>query len=87
MIVLVVDDDHDQLAIRSELFRICGFTVIEATGRERARRLAADHRPGCAVMDLNLPTKAEGLALIRELKEIDQGVHVILLTGSDRKVL
>jgi len=87
MIVLVVDDDLDQLAIRSELFRTCGFTAIEAAGREQALQLAAEHRPGCVVMDLNLPTKAEGLALIRQLKEIDQSVHLIVLTGSDRRVL
>jgi CheY-like chemotaxis protein len=87
MTVLVIDDDLDQLAIRAELLRTCGFTAIEAAGREQARRLAADNRPGCVVMDLNLPTKAEGLALIRELKEIDQSVHLIVLTGSDRKVL
>jgi CheY-like chemotaxis protein len=87
MTVLVVDDDLDQLAVRAELFRSSGFTAIEAAGREQALQLAADHRPGCVVMDLNLPAKADGLALIRELKELDPNVHVILLTGSDRKVL
>jgi len=87
MTVLVVDDDRDQLTIRAELLRKCEFDVVEAAGREEARRLAADHRPGCVVMDLNLPTTEDGLALIRDLKEIDPHIHLIILTGLNRKVL
>lgn len=86
MKVLVVDDDFDQLAIRALLLRKSGFEVFEAGGRLEARRLAADHHPDCAVIDLNMPTSADGLALIRELKRNDAKIHLIVLTGSDTHV-
>jgi DNA-binding response OmpR family regulator len=86
MKVLVVDDDFDQLEIRALLLRKSGFEVLEAGCRLEARRLAADHQPDCAVIDLNLPTSAEGLALIRELKLINAKIHLIVLTGADTQV-
>jgi DNA-binding response OmpR family regulator len=87
MKVLVVDDDYDQLEIRALLLRKSGFDVLEAGGRIEARRLAKDHQPDCAVMDLNLPSSAEGLALIRDLKSINARMHLIVLTGSNTHVL
>ncbi len=86
MKVLVVDDDFDQLEIRALLLRKSGFEVFEAGGRLEAQRLAADHRPDCAVIDLNMPTSAEGLALIRDLKLINPEIHLIVLTGADTQV-
>jgi DNA-binding response OmpR family regulator len=86
MKVLVVEDDVDQLNIRALLLRRSGFEVFEAGTRFEARRLAAFHYPDCAVMDLNMPTVSEGLALIRDLKLINANMHVIVLTGADTHV-
>jgi two-component system, OmpR family, response regulator ResD len=83
MKVLVVDDDLEQLSIRAMLLERSGFQVIEASDGTRARQLAAEHRPACVLMDLNLPAPSEGLALIRDLKAIDGNMRLFVLTGSD----
>ena len=83
MKVLVVDDDLEQLSIRTMLLEQSGFEVVTASNGARARQLAAEHRPTCVLMDLNLPTPSEGLALIRDLKAVDGAMRLFILTGSD----
>ena len=83
MKVLVVDDDLDQLSIRTMLLEQSGFEVVTASDGVSARELAAEQRPNCVLMDLNLPTPEEGLALIRDLKAIDGNMRLFILTGSD----
>ncbi len=83
MKVLVVDDDLEQLSIRTMLLEKSGFEVVTTSNAKRARELAAEHRPNCVLMDLNLPTPAEGLALIRDLKAMDGNMRLFILTGSD----
>jgi two-component system, NarL family, response regulator EvgA len=83
MKVLIVDDDREQLGIRKMLLESSGFDVVEASDGVRALHLARQHVPNCALMDLNLPTQLEGLALIRDLKAMDNNIHVLVLTGSD----
>jgi len=85
MKVLVVDDDLEQLSIRAMLLERSGFEVIKASDGTNARQLAVEHRPTCVLMDLNLPTHAEGLALISDLKAIDDNIHLFILTGSDAR--
>ncbi len=83
MKVLLVDDDVEQLSIRTMLLEKSGFAVVKASDAKRAREVAAEHRPNCVLMDLNVPTYADGLALIHDLKAMDDNVRVLILTGSD----
>lgn len=83
MKVLVVDDDSEQLSIRTMLLEKSGFEVVEASDAMRALQLAAEERPNCVLMDLNLPTHADGLALIRDLKALDGNMRLFVLTGTD----
>ena len=85
MKILVVDDDGDQLEIRSLLLTRSGFEAFAAGDRTTACRLAAKHRPEVAIVDLCLPTIQEGLELIRDLKALDAEMRVLVLTGSARK--
>lgn len=87
MKLLIVDDDPEQLSIRKMLLEKSGFKVVDASDAKSARQLAREHRPTCALMDLNLPTTVEGLALIRDLKDMDSNMHVFVLTGSDPRSL
>ncbi len=83
MKVLIAEDNEDQLALRGMLLRQSGLETIEATDAASALRLAADHKPHCAVIDLRLPTEELGLRLIRQLKTLDESIHVLVLTGAD----
>ena len=83
MKILLVDDDLDQLSIRAMLLEKSGLEVVKATDAKQARELAAEHRPDCVLMDLNLPTYDEGLALIHDLKATGANLRICILTGSD----
>lgn len=83
MRILLADDDSDQLALRSMLLAHSGFETLEALDRSSALKLAAEEKPECAVIDLRFPTEDVGLRLIRELKDLDAGMHVFVLTGGD----
>lgn len=87
MKILVVDDDQDQRHLRSQLLIRHGFDTFEAPDRATATRLAIEHRPSAVVLDLGLPTTEDGLALIRELRSLDAAVHLIVLTGRNRRIL
>ncbi len=83
MRVLLADDDCDQLALRSMLLARSGFETLEALDLSSALKLASEQKPECAVIDLRLPTEDIGLKLIRELKGLDAGIHLFVLTGAD----
>jgi CheY-like chemotaxis protein len=83
MRVLLVDDDTEQIAIRSLLLERHGFATSRAPDGASALELAQLHRPQCAIVDLRLPTEEAGLRLIRELKGLDAGIRIIILTGAN----
>jgi DNA-binding response OmpR family regulator len=83
MRILLADDDRDQLALRSMLLVRSGFETLEAADRTSAMELAASQKPECAVIDLRFPTEEIGLRLIRELKDLNSTMHLVVLTGGD----
>lgn len=83
MKVLLAEDDRDQLSLRAMLLRQSGLEAFEAPDAASALELAAACKPQCAVVDLRLPTEKTGLRLIRDLKALDSGMRVFVLTGSD----
>jgi len=79
--VLVVDDET---AVRTLLVRAltqAGFVVDEAVDGAGALARVADAAPAVAVLDLLLPDR-HGLALLAELKNMDPGIAVIVITGA-----
>ena len=81
--VLIVDDDEDQLVVRSLLLECAGFSITRASDVSSALSAAATIEPECAVVDLRLPTETDGLRLIRELKELNEKLELFVLTGAD----
>ncbi len=81
MKILVVDDDPDQLTVRTMLLKTVGFDVVAAVDSPSALELAAAERPDCAIVDLCLPTQKCGLRLIRQLKKFDRDLPIFVLTG------
>jgi len=81
MKVLIADDDPEQLAIRQMLLKHFGFEPIIAGDAQTALSAAITERPACAVVDLRLPSEKSGLGLIRDLKRVDERVHILVLTG------
>jgi two-component system, OmpR family, response regulator len=87
MTILIVDDDNDQRSLRSMLLAQNGFAPLEAGDKGSARRLAQDHKPEAAVLDLRLPTVEDGRELIRDLKAAHSAMRIVVLTGAERLVV
>ena len=85
--VLIVDDDEDQLVVRSLLLECAGFSVTRASDVSSALSVAETIEPECAVVDLRLPTEADGLHLIRELKGRNEKLELFVLTGAESNTL
>lgn len=85
MVVLVVEDDEDQLAVRVLLLEQLGFEVLPAQSCAAAISAAAERRPGGAVIDLRIPDEESGWRLIRELKQAHAGLQIFLLSGTPRQ--
>ncbi len=78
--ILVVDDDD---ALRERLvcaFAARGYEAHGARDGEEAVRLARQESPELAVVDLRMPGPS-GLAVVRDLKEIDAATNIVVLTG------
>jgi two-component system C4-dicarboxylate transport response regulator DctD len=78
--VLIVDDDPSMRAALRQWIRLAGFDTQEvATIAQALARLAADFR-GCVVSDVMLEGE-DGVALLRNIGEIDADLPVVLITG------
>ena len=83
MRVLLVEDDPDQLSLRSLLLTHSGFECSEACTVDSALKLVEERSPRCAIVDLSLPTVSAGLELIRKLRDFDSRLCIVVLTGMD----
>ena len=79
--VLLVDDDPDQLEIRTLLVEQAGHHVRVARNAAEAEAACQALAPQLLVMDLRLPRTEDGLALIRLVRETAAGARIIVLTG------
>jgi DNA-binding response OmpR family regulator len=87
MKVLVADDDPDQLSLRCLVLEQNGFATLQATNFEGALEAAREERPDCAIVDLRFPTEELGLKLLNDLRALDAGIRLILLTGAAKSGL
>jgi len=79
--VLLVEDDPDQLDLRRTILEMAGHTVLAA--RNASGALA--HPPAqVAVLDLRIPTLADGLSLIQQLQERTPAMKLIVVSGWTR---
>lgn len=77
---LVVDDDD---IFRNRLCRALesrGWEVAGASDGATSLRLANASKPDLAVVDLRLP-EMNGLDIVRDLRNLDEGTCIIVLTG------
>ena len=81
-VVLVADDERDILDLVAFRLERSGYEVVKATDGEEALRLAVEHRPDLAVLDVMMP-KLSGYDVTREIRsrEETRAIPVILLTA------
>jgi two-component system response regulator RegA len=78
--VLVVDDDEPFRRLLARALQGRGFEVRSASSGEEGLALAQRESPEYAVVDLRMGGMS-GLDLVRELRAIDPGTRVVVLTG------
>ena len=78
--ILVVDDEPAIRAPLREFLTLRGFEVAEAATGQAARTAFASARPDLVLLDYSLPD-ATALELIPRLRELDEGVPIIVVTG------
>ena len=81
-VVLVADDDPDILALVRFRLEREGYDVVSAPDGQAALKLALDHPPDLAVLDVMMP-KLTGYDVTRELRSdaATSRIPVILLTA------
>lgn len=79
--ILVVDDDAEQLRLRRMILEKHGHEVTVAACAAEALAVCKEQDPRCVLMDLRMPTAADGLELIRGIKSAKPATGVVVLTG------
>lgn len=78
--VLVIDDNPDHCNLHREMLELDGHHVRTATDCEQALDLLRQHDFHVVLLDLMMP-QVEGLELLPRIREIDDDVAVVIVTG------
>lgn len=78
--ILIADDEAKIVQLVSSYLEASGFHTAVASDGTSALSVARARMPDCAVLDINMPGM-DGLELSRELRKIDPGLPIILLTA------
>jgi putative two-component system response regulator len=78
--VLVIDDDETTLFILQDLLELSGLQVVTTTDGREGISLFQDRRSDLVISDIRMP-HMDGLEVLRKIREIDDTVSVILVTG------
>ena len=79
--VLVVDDEQVWRSILETDLRMLGYDVALAPDADEGLRLAREHTPDLAIVDLMLPEPVDGRAFLANLRQAGLTVPVIFYTA------
>jgi len=84
--ILIVDDDAGVRALIRDVAEECGFRVAECGDAAGVTRYVADCEPHVIVLDLVMPG-LDGIEMLRRLQEIACKAQIVLVSGTDERVL
>lgn len=79
--ILVADDDIEQIAVQRRLLEALGHEVGTAVSPAETLRELERNRHDLIVVDLRFPRAADGLGLIRGIRQTGCKLPVIVLSG------
>ena len=78
--ILVIDDEEGILTFLSSLFKSEGYEIITAVDGIEGVDLFISEKPDLVINDIKIPRKG-GHKVLKEIKESESDVDVIILTG------
>jgi len=79
--ILVIDDEQSIRNLLDTLLSRKGYDVVLAESGRQGLELFRRERPDVIVLDLKMP-EMDGLTVLRQIKNLDPGKPVIILTGA-----
>ena len=78
--ILVVDDDQAICSLLSNLVKAEGFKSLQGLDGKTALEIVRSESPDAMLLDMKLPDM-NGMEVLRQAKEIDSNLPVIVITG------
>jgi putative two-component system response regulator len=78
--ILVIDDDEVVLGVLKDLLELRSFEVLTAQEGRAGIEVFRNNRPDLVITDISMP-ELDGLQVLRRIREMDECVPVILVTG------
>ncbi len=78
--LLIIDDDPIVRDVLKNIFMDQRLEIFLAEDGESGLNITREHRPNAAIVDIKLPGKS-GLDVLKEIKQIDDKIAVIIATG------
>lgn len=78
--ILHVDDDQDFLRLVAAKLNKAGYNVISLSDPSRTLEALGESGARIVILDIDMP-QCNGIDVLREIKEYDGGVQVIMLSG------
>jgi CheY-like chemotaxis protein len=79
--ILVADDDVEQVGVQRKVLENLGYEVGTAVSPAETLRAFERRRPDLIIVDLRFPRAADGLGLIRDIRQMDRRLPMIVLSG------
>jgi two-component system chemotaxis response regulator CheY len=84
--VMVVDDAAFMRVRAAKLLTDLGHEVIQAENGREAVDLYASSRPDAVLLDITMP-EMDGLAALKEIKQLDPGARVAMVTAMGQQAI
>ncbi|MBI4823600.1 MAG: sigma-54-dependent Fis family transcriptional regulator [Nitrospirae bacterium] len=78
--ILIVDDDRDTQWSLSNILQAEGYEAVAIDDGRKALKKLRTYSPDIVLLDIRLP-RMNGMEVLREIKEIDRHIGVIMLTA------
>ena len=79
-LILHVDDDQAMLDLVRNALQKRGYEVHSLYDPRLALGALSEHSPQVVILDIDMPG-LDGLTLLRDIKQQQAGIHVVMLTG------
>jgi two-component system response regulator (stage 0 sporulation protein F) len=78
--ILIVDDQYGIRVLLYEVFGKEGYQTFQAANGKQALDIVKTESPDLVILDMKIPGM-DGLEILKEVKKIDTGIKVIMMTA------